>query len=834
MNFIRISMSSLRVIFLTISFCITIAANAVAVSFNEAQSIATDFFSTKNTVQTLKTKPKSITPTNENRPLYIFVDDNGSFVIISGDNRARKILGYGNNWNSDSTPAAVDSLLTSYVAQINSINDSASTIWTAGTTEANASEKILNTAQWGQETPFNDLSPSGYPAGCVATAMATVMKYHEWPECGRGFNSYEWGGQMLSCDFANTPFDWSNMLDYYSETTGYTEIQADAVAQLLKACGISVNMYYASDGSAATIMDAAIALNKHFKYDGSCQYLSLNDFNIDEWENLIRNEIDAGRPVIYSGKSSSGAGHAFVCDGYNSDGLFHFNWGWNGGCNGFYALSALKPLFTDYSLNGAMLINIFPTNDDTAYAPLITSTTGMGLSVDTENIEPGVPFNAFAGGISTIDDYTQWEGQLALALVDSVGAIKELIRTIDLQISSFVQLSTEFTNCVATKEISTNDRLQLLARSAIWQPIRGTIVRPASCPAKGNKVRRGKITWDIHPASLVITLNQSCGNTSLTEPLLSSPFEWTAAIPENTASLYYAVNGTEISSPDGSYSIASINGDYTITIKAYTADELIDNYSAHVPVAGSLSSIIDSIDAKLISSLILTGNIDSRDFDFMKNNMTSLSSVDLSKANISSRLSNYARHIPANAFDGCKRLKSVILPENLVGIHQYAFRRTSIQSIDLPESVTKIEDGAFYMAENLSLVTARNPVPVNINSRVFFGTKRNTGTLFIPVGSYDQYKAQTFWGMFAKIIEDESITGINDIIATPEPVISTINGRLTVSGIGDSALCEIFDTRGALVYRAALTDNSTLELPLKTGVYILKTGSSAKVIKITR
>ncbi len=828
-------MSYLRYFFFSIlSFCCTIAANATAISFNEAQNIARDFFSTKNTTQALKAKPKSITPTNENAPLYIFADSDNNFVIISGDNRARKILGYGINWNSDNTPAAVDSLLISYASQINSIKDSAPSNPIAAT-ETNTSEKILNTASWGQETPFNNLSPSGYPAGCVATAMATVMKYHEWPDCGRGFNSYEWGGQMLSCDFANTPFDWSNMLDYYSETTGYTETQADAVAQLLKACGISVDMYYAPDGSAATIMDAAIALNKYFKYDGSCQYLSSSDFSHDEWEDLIRTEIDAGRPVIYSGKSSSGAGHAFVCDGYNSDGLFHFNWGWSGGCNGFYALSALKPMFTDYSLNGAMLINIIPAaDDDISYAPLMTSTTGMGLSIDTENIETGVPFNAFVGGISTLNDYSQWEGQLALALVDSVGSIKELIRTIDLQISSFVQLSTEFINCIATKEISTNDRLQLLARSVTWQPIRETIVRPASCPAKGNAIRRGKITWDIHPDTLVISLNQNCGNTSLTEPLLSSPFEWTVAIPENTASLYYAINGTEISSPDGSYSIASINGDYTITIKAYTADELIDNHSAHVPAAGFLASIIDSIDAKLISSLTLTGNIDSRDFDFIKNNMTSLSSVDMSKANISSRLSNYARHIPANAFDGCKRLKSVILPENLVGIHQYAFRRTSIQSIDLPKSVTKIEDGAFYMAENLSLVTARNPVPVNINSRVFFGTKRNTGTLFIPVGSYDQYKTQTFWGMFAKIIEDESITGIKDIHVTPHPVISIANGRLTISEIDDTILCEIYDTRGALIFRTILADDATVELPLKTGIYMLKIGNTAKVIKITR
>lgn len=805
-----------RIFFSIIALLALTAANAAPVSYKQAKAIAMRQLSVAG-----KTRPTKIhteqmpDKRTDTPPYYIFSGDGGEFVIVAGDNRAYPILGYGENWDKENIPDALSEMLTAYSEQIKQASDDAP-VMTLPTSET--IEKVLTTAKWGQDEPYNNLTPDDHPAGCVATAMATVMKHHNHPETGKGFNSYEWGGQMLSCDFSSTTFDWENMRMSYNNTDGYSETEANAVAQLLQACGVAVEMYYASSGSASTIHDAATALVDHFKYDGTCQYVSSNDFSDGGWKELIRSEIDANRPVIYSGKSSSGSGHAFVCDGYNSDGLFHFNWGWSGSCDGFYALDAMKPLFTDYSLNAAMVINITPAENDVTYPPLITANTGMGLSIDTENIETGVPFNAFVGGISSTGDIGEWNGQLAIALTDSAGTIKEIIRAIDVKFTSLLELSTEFIGCTATsEEIPDSDMISLVARSGTvgkWLPVRGTIVRPASCKARGNTVRRATVTWDIHPQSMAITIDPECGNSSSEHPILSSPLSWTATIPENTASLYYAIDGKEVTADNGSYSIASVNHDHTITIHAYNSEELIDNHTVNAATAGSLPELIDSLDAGRISGLTVTGTIDVRDFDFMREHMTSLSAIDMSNAKITARLSNHALHIPYNAFDGCRRLKSITLPTTLVGIHDYAFRHTSLTTIDMPASVKKIGDGAFYSAESLTYVTARNPEPAGITSRVFFGTKRNSGILYVPTGSYSKYKSATFWNLFGQIIEDPSLSGTDETMRDiSRPVIVRSGNVLTISGTDESAEIEIFSLNGNRIYRSVAGQNQSIELP---------------------
>lgn len=803
-------------------FALTVA-NSTTVNYEQAYAIAMRQLSATVNHNPINIRSERISDNETETPYYyIFTEEGGKFVIVAGDDRAFPILGYGEKWDNENIPDALSEMLTDYSEQIKHVTDDAPII---SLPVSETIEKVLTTAKWGQDAPYNDLTPGDYPAGCVATAMATVMKYHNHPETGKGFNSYEWGGQMLSCDFSGITFDWDNMRMSYNSIDGYSDMEANAVAQLMQTCGVAVEMFYASSGSSSTILDAATALVDYFKYDGECQYVSSNDFSEEGWKELIRSEIDAGRPTIYSGKSSSGSGHAFVCDGYDSNGLFHFNWGWSGACDGFYALNAMKPLFTDYSYNAAMVTNIKPAENEETYSPLITANTGMGLSTDTENVESGVPFNAFVGGIASIGDIGEWSGQLAMALTDNTGTIKEIIRAIDVKFTSLLELSTEFTGCKAiTEDISDDDMIRLVARSGTagkWLPVRGTTVRPASCKARGNIVRRATVTWDVHPASMAITINPECGNKSLEHPILSSPFSWTATIPENTASLYYAIDGTEVTAEDGSYSIASVNHDYTITIHAYSSDELIESHTVNVPTAGTLPELIDSHDAGRISNLTVTGTIDVRDFDFMRERMTSLTTIDLSSAKITARLSNHALHIPYNAFDGCRRLKSITLPSTLAGIHDYAFRRTSLTTIDMPASVRKIGDGAFYSAASLAYVTARNPEPVSITSRVFFGTKRNSGILYVPTGSYSKYKSASFWNLFGQIIEDPSLSGTDETFTDiSQPTIARNGNMLTISKAGEDSEIEIFSLNGNRIHHSTISHSHSIELP-DSGYFII-------------
>lgn len=210
--------------------------------------------------------------------------------------------------------------------------------------------------KYNQSEPYNNQCPiinysdgsqwGRAVTGCVATAMAQVMRYWKYPATGQGSHSYLCepnGGQSFteSMDFSTVTFDWDNMLLEYI-SGNYTSTQADAVARLMHACGVSVNMSYTPVESGAQSALVGNALRNYFKYDSSLSYVARGLFSNAEWEQFIYNELAASRPVQVNGRGSGG-GHAFVCDGYQGDHYFHFNWGWGGSSDGYFMFSALNP-----------------------------------------------------------------------------------------------------------------------------------------------------------------------------------------------------------------------------------------------------------------------------------------------------------------------------------------------------------------------------------------------------------------------------------------------------------------------------------------------------------
>ncbi len=204
-----------------------------------------------------------------------------------------------------------------------------------------AIEPMLQTA-WNQAAPFNDLLPDGVVTGCVATAMAQVMKYHNYPERGKGTVSTQYGGSTLSMNLDETVFDWDNMLNNYPSDNLGTAEQRNAVATLMKACGYSVKMDYSTTSSGASEYGVCPALLNNFGYDTSMYLHTRAWYSDSKWAEILYESLDAGCPLLYSGLGRAG-GHEFVCDGYRTDGYLHFNWGWGGVSDGYFALSALTP-----------------------------------------------------------------------------------------------------------------------------------------------------------------------------------------------------------------------------------------------------------------------------------------------------------------------------------------------------------------------------------------------------------------------------------------------------------------------------------------------------------
>lgn len=282
---------------------------------------------------------------------YFAVNTNAGFVLVSSDDAMPDILGYSDGGSFDPTnlPPGLQDLLQCYDEEYRLLPYTTAPAPLPKQTSPKFVKPLLQT-KWNQREPFNDLCPfykdqSRSVTGCVATAMAQVMRYYCYPTKGSGSHSYLWlntsypeASQILSVSF-DVSYDWDNMLLSYASS--YTNQQAQAVATLMYHCGVAVDMNYGSSSGAQT-PKVMTALRDYFGYDPHFQRIQKDMYPLDSLAAILRAELDNKRPVISDGYNSE-SGHAFVCDGYNTTGYFHFNWGWGGSSDGYYLLSALNP-----------------------------------------------------------------------------------------------------------------------------------------------------------------------------------------------------------------------------------------------------------------------------------------------------------------------------------------------------------------------------------------------------------------------------------------------------------------------------------------------------------
>lgn len=352
--------------------------------------------------------------------VYIFDRPASSgYLIVSADDTATPLLGYADSGSFDANnmPPQLEWWLSEYASQIDYA--SANGIKNTYAPIANKKEIApLVKTKWNQGTPYNNLCPSvnniKCPSGCVATAMAQVMKFWNYPEVGTGrvTATLPSGGTGEGfINLAQKPFDWNNMIDSYSGYD-YTNEQGIAVATLMQAAGYAAKMNYAPGGSGALSINAAISLSKNFKYNPNIQYLQRLYFNASEWNEIVYNELAAGRPILYGGQSTS-VGHEFVCDGYDGNGYFHFNWGWGGMSDGYFILDALNPNSVGtgggagggYNSRQDIIIGIQPSSVETDV--YLTQFGNLSASASGSNISLALNYNGNVGnwvnaGISAV------------------------------------------------------------------------------------------------------------------------------------------------------------------------------------------------------------------------------------------------------------------------------------------------------------------------------------------------------------------------------------------------------------------------------------------------
>jgi hypothetical protein len=447
--------------------------------------------------------------------LFVYQGQDG-FVIVSGDDGAHPVLGYAQEgaFGGGVLPPSLSYWLDVYAKQMvyaRSADYVPSEALTREWDEVLAGNHLratptvaLSTALWDQESPFNAECPkipqdTGVPAptGCVATAMAIVMKYHNHPSAGTGTKpSYLTLTEHIripATSFSGK-YDWNNMPTKAADSS-WTATQKKAVAHLVYHCGVAVEMDFLPEASGAYSNDMHQALIENFKYDAGA-YLAYRDaYTSEDWQNLIRAELNAKRPVLYSGITQMFEGHMFMVDGY-TDNYYHINWGWSGIANGNYLLSALEPSAsgtggalsgTGFAFYQEALLGVKPAVTGSApryefffmrsegldySVPEVLPFADTGLYADVDSIRQGEPFHFYYAYLCNYS-YREYPGTFAVYLEDKTGKRKELLETFTEALpGDYVMYEPDGLLLKVTATVQEGDRIRLYYKEGnIWQPV---------------------------------------------------------------------------------------------------------------------------------------------------------------------------------------------------------------------------------------------------------------------------------------------------------------------------------------------------------------------------
>lgn len=338
--------------------------------------------------------------TTSSRGYYVFPHDgNCGYTIVSGDDRMPEIVGYSNTdtYSEENMPDGMKHLMQAYEAMATALaNGDAKVERCLAEKKALAADStyrqprvapLLADVAWGQSEPYNNLCPMydgqrRTVTGCVATAMAQLMMYYKYPQTLKSdIPAYQTSSYQLNMPLvsAGERYDWDNMLPQYSGSA-YTAAQANAVAKLMYHCGLSAK---ADHGPSTGAWCTPYVLVKYWGYDPDViKHLYREKFSLREWTAILDAELQASRPVYYTGCSTTSGGHAFLCDGADGNGLYHINWGWSGWNNGYFDITVLNSDYSGaesatapadgYNYTCKMIVGIMPDNG-VADAPLIVT-----------------------------------------------------------------------------------------------------------------------------------------------------------------------------------------------------------------------------------------------------------------------------------------------------------------------------------------------------------------------------------------------------------------------------------------------------------------------------
>ena len=700
---------------------------------------------------------------------YVFnVGEDDGFVIAGGDASAHEILGYCDHGTFDyeSAPENFKWWLSQYEERIanaevpidttEDVNTSSKARRRAKATTERESIGPLIQTKWNQGYPYNSEIPVyssdsvRYVTGCVATAMAQVMKYWEHPKQGNGNYSYTLEGNTFSANFGETTYDWDNMLLKYS--SGYTEEEAKAVGTLMYHVGVASSMNYSTTGSGTVYTHADLSLVNYFNYDKSIRLDDRDYYTDDEWEEMVYNELANGRPVLYSGVSlaTTAAGHAFICDGYDSESeMFTINWGWGGLYDGSYLLTgdnALSPRAGSvYNYSHQIMANVQPA--------------GMGTNEEFVNVCTGQPsFHQGDNSLGSEYSYDRYDGRLSDLYLNSYFLNLSCLTTefdLGLKVTEVVTNETQYLTCYNNVTILQHDKAEFNLYFDPYDLPSGTyeivpVVR---------KSGESDDSWK-EPKHL-----------SITYPVL------TVTSPDDTPVSPYLYNGLYYNM-DQSTKTAEVCPSCSDTV-VYSGDIIIPDTVGYYGYRITAIAPCAFQDCTEVTSVTMGDNV----------TQIGYSAFERCKGMKSVTLGKNVVKLSYEAFKDCTSLSSVLLGSKVTTIGDRAFYRcTSLRVLNIPKGVTYLGNNFIAEAPLLGLI-AEKSTPMTLTTAMLEGFDPSTCMLSVPEGSQSAYESASGWSGFQFVNENEC-TGQQDLILTKYCAHSIFyalyaDSTLIVSGSGE-------------------------------------------------
>lgn len=714
------------------------------------------------------------------KPYYVVErPDAGGYVYVSGDDRLPKIIGYvpEGSFVAENIPLQLQAILDRIETSEIEADRPQHPSWKKKLAVETAGEVLWETAQWGQAAPYNAECPivDGQRAvtGCVATAMAIVMKHNKWPE------GYNWDAMPMS---------------------GVTEANAGDIPAVMAAAGKAVFMEYGPFESGSEMNWTGHKLQEVFHYSPECQFITSTNFTQEQWHDMLRKNLTDGHPVIYNG-IGSGGNHAFIIDGYNDD-FYHVNWGWDGGSNGYFALDALNTGTMDFSDAAGMVINIEPDRSGEVYSRAFVdygyfwATKGYAeyMNLSVENVVKDQPFYLFHEMITLP---VAFKGHVGVGLVGADNKIKEVLKKtffdysdLDLSLQGnfpAVGPSLAFEQMVVTTDIKPDDRLQLITMEsddADFKLVLGTMEAPSYVGVANNTPRTSDITFNI-AEGLHVVFNP------YTQAEMTLPEGKSVVKCFNGADVFMTVNSDDNLSDNSTIILTSkgphLYGDETkIGNDIYYNWRIIGNYEVDVKrielteenitiqTAGTLSQLLPTDKAQCISKMTISGKMNALDFWYIRDNCPCLKELDLSDVTVEAVEASDSRFMdtvlpvqPANAIPEWAltqlvNLRDLTLPKSIEAIESNSLMSLNLKGIVIPAGVKSIGLNVFFSNSMLEAVCMLNPEPVVIKDCIFTSTLCPAeGTLYVPEGSVAKYKETPVWQDF-KVIEVGSVSSFKE------------------------------------------------------------------------